>query len=158
MEFFCSLVSVLFFLHASECARTEMVVNTVRNPNLALAQYAHALVLALRESRPHSTAIWGVWLMQTALMASGPWKNPSNGGLRRQKEGSVHFPGQNAAVSCKNYRRSFKCRGALGLLKKEEKENPIFDPCWLAALENFASMFCPFLVINRCHACLKLQH
>ena len=58
---------------------------------------------------------------------------------------------------------------ALGLLKKEEslkkkkkkEENPIFDLCWLAALERLASMFYPFLIINlfgkRCHACLKLN-
>ena len=44
---------------------------------------------------------------------------------------------------------------ALGLLKKED--HPIFDPCWLAALESFASTFYPFFIINifgkHCHAC-----
>ena len=36
---------------------------------------------------------------------------------------------------------------ALGRLKKEE-ENSIFNPCWFAALESFASMFCLFLIIT----------
>ena len=33
-------------------------------------------------------------------------------GVRRVKKEPVHCSGQNAVVSCRNYRRSFKCRGA----------------------------------------------
>ena len=38
---------------------TEMVVNTLHIPNLALA-------LALHESQPHIISFWGVWFMQSA--------------------------------------------------------------------------------------------
>ena len=50
--------------------------------------------------------------MQSALMVVGlPVVLDSNSEVRREKEESVHCPGQNA-VSCKNYRHSFKYHGA----------------------------------------------
>ena len=81
--------------------------------------------------------------------------NPSNRGLRRQTKESVlqwqHCSGQNFAVLCKKNIVVASKVAALGLLKKEK----VFDPCWLAALESFASMFSRWLIINlfgkRCH-------
>ena len=73
------------------------------------------------------------------------------------------------AVSCRNYRRSFK---ASWRKEKEKVENPNFDPCWLAALESLFSSqdptphgekglahFKPFLVFadSACHVNLKIE-
>ena len=149
-----------FFLVQGKCGcmRMEMVVNTICNPNLVLAP-------ALCEPWPHITSFWGVWFMQCAQCLcssqanSGSWKNPgSNSRVQREKEESVHYPGQNAAVRVEIIVVASSVT-ALGWLKKEE--NPIFDPCWLAALKSFASMFFLFLIINlfgkRCHACLNFK-
>ena len=45
----------------------------------------------------------------------------SKSGIRRVKKERVHYLGQNAAVSCRNYRRSIKCCTAR-LAEEEEEE------------------------------------
>ena len=77
------------------------------------------------------------WRPCSSQANSGPWKNPSKSGVWRVKKEPVHCSGQNAVVSCRNYRRSFKFCGAR---LAEERRKRSFDPCWLVALESFASM------------------
>ena len=65
----------------------------------------------------------------------------------------MHCPRQNAAVSCKNYRRSFKCHGA-----KPERRKSDFRPK-LTCSSRKLCIDILFLIINLIsNACLKLQH
>ena len=64
--------------------------------------------------------------MQSAQMASKSQDNsghPSNSGVRRGKEESVHRPGQNAAVLCRIYHCSLKCHSARPAEEERRKSN-----------------------------------
>ena len=93
MEFFfvyilLSILVLYMQFHTRECTRTVMVVNTLRNPNLALA---------LREPRPYITGVWfvqssdgvGVVVALERILVTVDY------------EESVHCPRQTVAVSCK---------------------------------------------------------
>ena len=101
----------------------SMQFRNVREREWSSIHYV-TLAFALRDLRPHNIILYYIILRGVVyakytstnsvyvVVGSGPWKNHSNGRVRREKEVSLHCPGQNAAVSCKNYRRSYKYRSA----------------------------------------------
>ena len=88
---------------------TQMVVNTLRNLNLALALRPTAHYIILR-GVVNAKCTNGVCIVVGLIVALE--RTLVKLEYEEKKKSPVHCPGQNAAVLCKNYHCSFNYRSA----------------------------------------------
>ena len=110
MEFFCSLVSVLFY--AVSCKGNKCGCMWMKMVNLGSRWHCtnHSCTLL----HCQGCGLWKVhkWCLYSSQANGGPWKNPNNSGVRRVRRSECTTLDKMLLFSCKKYRHIFKCQGA----------------------------------------------